>query len=352
MPDAGTRAMDKEIAELQKRLEKIYKEAAEDIRQKIIDYQTKYAKKDAEWQKRLADTSLTEKELKKLKEQYASWQKGQVFIGKQWEAKAKSIAQTMTDANKEAAKLVRGSVLKTFAENLNYELYKLEKQFGIMTTFDIYDAHSVSRLIKESPKLLPEWKINEKKDYIWNYEKVKNSITQGIIQGEGIPQIAKRLSEGLAAQNDSKMVLFARTANTEAQNAGRVERMQESEEIGVKPRKMWVATLDDRTRDEHQYLDGQIVDADEDFITSDGRRIAYPGDPNADPDLVYNCRCTIKEIYEGTPSLRERRAYKYEEDDKGKLHRTSYITTAQTYTEWKAAGGMGYTQWKKERHHK
>lgn len=50
--------------------------------------------------------------------------------------------------------------------------------------------------------------------------------------------------------------------------------------------------MDNRTRDWHAELDGQLKDIDEPFINSMGE-IMYPGDLNADPANRYNCRCTL-----------------------------------------------------------
>lgn len=340
MPDIGTRATEKEIAALQKKLRKVYSEAAKDIQRKLDEHNAKFATKNAQ--------KLAQKEAGKItQEEYDSWVKGQVFMGEQWEAKADEIARTMTNANKEAAKLVREGTLSTFATNMNYELYQLEKQLGVQTGFNLYNAKSVSRLLKDKPKMLPEWKINEKKDYKWNRQKVENFITQGIIQGEGIPEIAKRLTVGLSARNEDKMRMFARTANTGAQNAGRQEMMEEAEDDGIEVEKTWVATLDDRTRDAHQELDGQTVPVKEPFVYGKDE-IMFPGDPNAEPYLTYNCRCTLKEHYKGVKPG-QRRAYRNVTDENGKTHRESYITDAQTYKEWKAAKGMGFEEWKEKR---
>ena len=46
------------------------------------------------------------------------------------------------------------------------------------------------------------------------------------------------------------------------------------------------------TREEHLELDGQEREIDEPFENSLGE-IMYPGDPDADPANVYNCRCTL-----------------------------------------------------------
>lgn len=87
-----------------------------------------------------------------------------------------------------------------------------------------------------------------------------------------------------------------RTALTGAQNAGRIEAMHEQQEMGIEVKKKWIATLDDRTRDAHAQLDGQVVDVDEPFRV-DGMEIMEPGDPSAPPELVYNCRCTLGYVY-------------------------------------------------------
>ena len=65
-----------------------------------------------------------------------------------------------------------------------------------------------------------------------------------------------------------------------------------AQEKGVKLVKVWMATEDQRTREAHEELDGQEREIDEPFENSIGK-IMYPGDPDADPANVYNCRCTM-----------------------------------------------------------
>jgi uncharacterized protein with gpF-like domain len=68
------------------------------------------------------------------------------------------------------------------------------------------------------------------------------------------------------------------------------------EETGIEPSRVtrtWVATLDDRTRDTHAEMDGQVVGMDEPFVSPSGAELMYPGDPNAPPEEVINCRCVV-----------------------------------------------------------
>ena len=66
-----------------------------------------------------------------------------------------------------------------------------------------------------------------------------------------------------------------------------------AQDMGVVIHKVWLATNDQRTREAHAELDGQEREIDEPFENSLGE-IMYPGDPDADPANVYNCRCTMK----------------------------------------------------------
>ena len=84
--------------------------------------------------------------------------------------------------------------------------------------------------------------------------------------------------------------LFA-AAVTGAENRGRQDSYKRAEKDGIILKKEWIATYDMRTRHAHALLDGQLADQDKLFKSELGD-IMFPGDPNAHPSNVYNCRCT------------------------------------------------------------
>ena len=332
MTDYGMKVADKAISATEKKLRKVYEEAAKELRQNLVSFNEKFKKEQETMLKRLEAGEVT-------MQQYGDWLRRKVFVGRQWAKKADQASRLMYGANKEAAKLVRQGKLNVFAENYNYTAYELEKRTNGFVSFNPYNEKTVDKLVRKKPKMLPEWKIDEKKDYKWNRQKVENTITQGIIQGKRIDEITDSLVDNLCTANDNKMRTFARTAITGAQNAGRQAQMEDAEDMGIKLKKKWVATLDNRTRDAHQDLDGQTVDVGDPFeVDWDGAHyeLDYPGDPNGEPEMVYNCRCTMIEIYEGIDRKTTRRAY-YDEDDEeyeeGK--RKSYTVENMTYNEWK-----------------
>ena len=316
MSDYGARVADKAIASVSKEIRQVYSQAAKELQGKLNTFLEAKAEKIAKKQKELSDGLITQ-------QQYQSWLTGQLFMEKQWKDKLEQATKVMYNANKEAAQVVHEKKLDVFAENYNHSAYEIEKKAGVNVGFNLYDTKSAARLVSEDPDILPKWKINEKKDYKWNYSKAKNAVTQGIIQGESVDEITKRLVSSLSAQNENKMRTFARTAITGAQNAGRLESLHDAQEEGIKVKKKWLATLDNRTRDTHRDLDGQVQDVDDPF-TSDLGDIMFPGDPNADPANTYNCRCTMIYVYEGIDRKSIRR------DDEGQL------VENMTYREWEA----------------
>jgi uncharacterized protein with gpF-like domain len=56
--------------------------------------------------------------------------------------------------------------------------------------------------------------------------------------------------------------------------------------------KEWVAALDERTRDDHAEVNGDIVNENESFSVGEDD-MEYPGDPSASAGNVINCRCVV-----------------------------------------------------------
>lgn len=274
---------------LAKQIKRIYRQASREVRKKLDDFIATHKVKNAKMLEMVRDGRLTEAE-------YKSWLRGQVFTGERWSGKLKDITNTYVNADAKAREIIGGTTRNVFIDFANKTARDIEHDLSGAVSFDMYDFNTVRRLLRDDPMLLPKWKINLPKDYIWNEKRVQNAVTQGIIQGESITDIGQRLCEELSTSNASKMDMFARTAVTGAENAGRIERLRETEEMGIEVRKKWLSAHDDKVRDTHAALDGQERPVNEPFEI-DGMTIDHPGDPSAPPELVYNCRCTLTYVY-------------------------------------------------------
>lgn len=297
--DYGALKTDAEYLKLEKDLKKIYTESAKDIQQKMNVFFAKYEKKNKEWLDKIQASKGTDEE-KQVKNDYEKWLKGQVFQGQQWQARKESIANTLANTNEIAINMVNSRVPNVLQINGNYAAYQIENQAGVNFGFNLYDSTTVKELIKDDIDVLPYKKLNRTKDIQWNFKAIKSELTKGIIQGESIDKIAKRLAIEMPNRNMKMVRTHARTMYTSAQNQGRLVRYQEAEEMGIKIKKQWMATLDDRTRFTHQELDGQIRDLDEPFEV-EGYEIMFPADPHVEPSLSYNCRCTLNNVIEKYP---------------------------------------------------
>lgn len=91
----------------------------------------------------------------------------------------------------------------------------------------------------------------------------------------------------------SRAERIARTEATRAINQSDIAATREIQDItGEQLDKVWLSTIDDRTRETHWEADGRRVPIDEKF-TIGGHECDYPGDPALPPEESVNCRCTL-----------------------------------------------------------
>jgi len=159
-------------------------------------------------------------------------------------------------------------------------------------TFNLIDEKTVARLRREGDIKLPRKGLDVSKDERWNTKQMSSKLLQGILNGDSIPKIAESLMT-VVGNNEVSAIRNARTMVTGAENVGRLDSYKELAEKGVVQRKVWIATLDDRTRESHLALDGEEAEIDKAF--SNG--LMYPGDtdPSVDPSEVWNCRCSMRD---------------------------------------------------------
>lgn len=284
MDDYGARWTDEKIAELEERIVSLFAEAHEDVHEKYMAFCRKFERDEKKYSQQLEDGKITAAT-------YRDWLRGQVFQRKRWLAQLEDLAKTLTRANQAAMDIINEAATGAFAMNANWAQFEIEKAGNIDMGFGLYDENTVKELLRDEPNLLPPSRVEIPEDERWNMKAITRQINVGIVTGEGLEEIARRLRK--VAQMDANQArTHARTAMTGAQNAGRIAGYHQAEAMGIEMHKEWLATLDNRTRHAHAALDGRHVPVDEPFQSELGE-IMYPGDPNARPANVYNCRCTL-----------------------------------------------------------
>ena len=318
MKDIGRSETDKKLEELQKEISGIYEQANREMLEKMRKYLKRFKKKDEQMRQKLENGEITADE-------YKEWRMHQMFTTNRWKSMCGVLAQDMNNSNNIARSVIQGYMPEVYAINHNWTAYDIENKTRLNTNFALYNADVVERLLKDDPDIMPlaSEGVNSVKDIAWNRKVINAVMLQGILQGESIEKMAKRFEE-VGVKNHNSAVRYSRTAITGAENAGRIDGYRRAQSLGISVKKVWLATLDKRTRDSHRHMDGEEAEVEEEF--SNG--CMHPGDPNCeDASEVWNCRCTLITKVNGD---------KY---DVSKVERNSKL------------GDMSYEDWKQGKDH-
>lgn len=296
--DAAHAATDRELARLEKKLSRIYARAGKEVGRGWKEYLTQQdqAVKSLQGEYEAAKKTGNKDEIRKAGKRLAAAKQERTLLNKHYQNLVNQLSEQLLHINQTAAALVNGQLPNVYAINYN-QTAKSASDAVRGYSFELVDEHTVRNLAMEDKTLLPYKVVDGKKDIRWNAEKINAEVLQGILQGEPIPKIADRLTNVLD-MNRVAAVRNARTTITSAENKGRMDMMRRAEEAGIQARKIWIATNDERTREAHAALDGKEAEIDEPFENQLGR-ILYPGDPEAHPANVYNCRCSLGYHFRG-----------------------------------------------------
>jgi SPP1 gp7 family putative phage head morphogenesis protein len=324
--DLGNQLTDKELAKLERRIAKLYREAGKELQATIDAYFEQFKKRDEEM-KALIGTVQNGKEWTEA--DYKQWRLNQIGRGERYQAMRDKVAHRVTDANAVAVSYTNDATPSIYSLNRNYAAYTIEQVAGDVG-FDLWDEQTVKRLIVEQPGLMPYYPkdraLKRGIDLAYGKKQITASVTSSILQGKSIKHMADDLQKRITTMSRDSAIRTARTAVTGAQNAGRMDSYAAAEKMGIKLKKRWLATLDARTRHSHAMLDGEQVAQDKKF--SNGCR--FPGDPQGPPWEIYNCRCTLIAAVEGV-------------NTSDGLRRTrDGIISDMTYAQWEASK-QGYS---------
>ena len=303
--------LEKQAQELQEKLQLTYADAIDGMTARIEASLKEFAAEDAKWQ---ADVAAGKKDAKA----YKAWRKDQAMHNDQLKALKKALTQDLTAADKMAMAYVNQVPAGVYAEGMNFATYEIEHGAKANTSFTLYNKNTVMELVANEPDLLPQAAFDKAKDTAWNSRHVTAVVTQAVLQGQTVPQLAASIA-GIAAMDQRAAMKAARTAITSAHSLGKLKGYERAAGMGIDVEKQWLAALDSRTRGSHRHLDGETVKLDAEF--SNG--LKYPGDPDGPASEVYNCRCTLVPVIGDVEYDEVERANKL--------------------------GGMSYEEWKAEK---
>jgi hypothetical protein len=285
-----SREMDERLSEMEASISNVYEQAVEETTARLNSYMEQYEEENRVMRARLLEGEITE-------EEYEEWARKNLLRTQQYSTTIDSLTEMLVNADSAAIALVNGELPYVVAESYNFTQFVghiiADHEDTPNVSFQIYNAQSVQALVRDNPQVFPI--IDTELDTEWNRTRLNREITQGIIQGNTIPQLATRLQRvGITDRNSA--IRAARTSMTSAENMGRNESHRRITSQGIDMVKRWSATYDARTRDTHRLLDDTT--ANEKGLFGEGilhpdHLMRFPADPNGEPQEVYNCRCRL-----------------------------------------------------------
>lgn len=249
--------LDSEKAVL-KRLEKVYRDALDEINNKI---ELLLARQDAD----MAHVIYQVQYQKALKDQVSAIL--EQLHNNEFETLSEYLAQSYEDG-----------FLGT--------MYDLQGQ-GIPLVIPI-DQEQIVAAIQHETKLSENLYTALGRDTKDLSKKIAGEISRGISRGMMYSEIARNIAAyGRIPKNNAMRI--ARTEAHRIQTKAAMDAQWKAKGRGADVVKQWDSTLDGRTRDSHRQVDGEIRELDEKF--SNG--LLYPGDPSGPASEVVNCRCAL-----------------------------------------------------------
>ena len=287
------RAVKKKVTRLASRIEKLYAKACDELEKKAQDALNEYNNDFAAMDAKYRNKEITYYE-------YQKWIQDTLDMSKRYRDIRDAVVNSILQCDHIATDWIAQTAVSVWRDDMLYSTYLIEGMTHGGVSLRLLDDQAIQRLVQRTPHLLPV--VNDAKNSAYMRKKFRNEITQGIIQGESIPKIAARI-ENVTGADENAAIRQARTAVTSARNGARQEVAERAVDMGIEIKKRWTSTLDYRTRDSHQHLDGETVDVDDWF--SNG--LAFPGDPDGAPEELYNCRCTMTYVdsLSGKPPRRD-----------------------------------------------
>ncbi len=267
--DKGHRYTDKQIEALEKRLNRFYKGISAELMNELTEYLNTHTD-----------------EINALWERLDNGEKVDIegFINRELDSEINTLADKFVKADQKAMDFVGVAMATVFVFNHNTQARTLKTKTGKLIP--------LIKKLSRRKRLLQPPNPDKMKDRLWHRIKIRYVVMNGIRHGRSIDKISDQL-ETVTRMDTNAAIRAARTACTNAENQGKLEAMYTlRDKFGIDVKKMWYATLDNRTRTAHREMHGEIRELEDEF--SNG--LQFPADPDGDPPEVWNCRCTLLEV--------------------------------------------------------
>lgn len=261
-----------------RRLKSVYSQSLKDITKKAEELQDSINS--------LTMATLNADMDEEAKKQLQSMIQSKVYQKQYQDALKKQVGSILDNMQVEEFKTVSEYLNKCYEEGFLGTMYDLQGQ-GIPLCFPL-DQEAMVRAVQLDSKISNGLYSRLGEDVALLKKKITAQVSRGISTGMSFQQVAKGLSD-YTNIGFNNAVRIARTEGHRIQVQSGMDACYKAKEKGADVVKQWDSTLDGRTRESHQKVDGEIRELDKPF--SNG--LMFPGDPSGGAAEVVNCRCAL-----------------------------------------------------------
>jgi uncharacterized protein with gpF-like domain len=283
LADKAHIAVDKKLAVMEKRISAIYSASYKKSLSKMLEFAKTFDKKAGELLKAVKNAQ-NEAEKQKAKKAYINYYRKEIIKSKAFKTITAGVALELYNTNIQATNYINAQTPDIYALNFNYINNELAKDI------DGFKLLNVTADEVEKYGDLTMQTVSRGKDTRWNEDNIKKAVIVGATLLLGASAIMKRSASMTYGKNKNFANMHASGIATYGENKGRLDGLHWAEDTGNEVTKIWLATLDNRTRHTHARLDGAEISLDDKFDNG----LEFPRDPNGEPAEICNCRCTLK----------------------------------------------------------
>lgn len=311
MADAARRETDKRLTRMERHLSRIYNRAQKEIGESWKEYMAEAAAELKPYQDayEAAKRSGDEAAIKRTGRALGRRQRQVTLMNQHYKNMTEQAARDLADVNARAAAYVNDQLPGIYEVNYNFTAKQIEVQTNHAISYELVNERAVKLLAEsDGESFLPHYTLDPKVDIPWNVRAINSEVLQGIIQGESIDKMAKRL-EKVGVRNAGSSVRTARTMVTTVENQARHDSAKAAANKGVIMKKEWIATDDNRTRDDHmdawdRYGTRETAILEDDYFRVGKDKMLYAGDRrHGSAENLYNCRCSTTYFADGFTSI-------------------------------------------------
>lgn len=169
MVDQAHSETDLIIYEVEKRIKREFRQAADEAKEKLRDYMKAFVKKEKTWRKRLESGEITEKE-------FNNWRLNQIMGGKRWGELVEELTVVYQNARETAEVYTAEKLPAVYALNHDFTTYQIEKKAQVDTGYKLIDKKTIETILFD------------------NVENIKNEIAKETAK-EIVKETAKEAAE-------------------------------------------------------------------------------------------------------------------------------------------------------------